>query len=168
MARRPAPGAALNSSPWVGNASARQRAVKRLGDGDTPSHQNHLCQHARRGWPPCTCAPNAIPATSASNAARIVSDFANGLVQEDCARTATNQSHLLSSSPNRRACHSTYPQACSFPQRRGSPAPPPQESYYGGVSLPTPEISLTGGPYLSIEVGRSPLSKPQVVDPGCT
>src|SRR5436190_16582663 len=70
----------------------------------------------------------------------------------------TCRSHYLT----RRSCRFSYPQACAFPQRRGSPAPPPQESYYGGVSLPTTEIILTGGPYLSIEVGRSPLSKPLV------
>src|SRR5437762_6161617 len=68
----------------------------------------------------------------------------------------TCRSHYLT----RRSCRFSYPQACAFPQRRGSPAPPPQESYYGGVSLPSTEIILTGGPYLSIEVGRSPLSKP--------
>ena len=45
--------------------------------------------------------------------------------------------------------------------KKGSPAPLPKKNYYGGVSLPDPEIIPTGGPYLSIEVGRSPLSKPR-------
>jgi hypothetical protein len=51
-------------------------------------------------------------------------------------------------------------QNCPFPQRRGSPAPPPQESYYGGVSLSSPEVTLTGRPHLSIKLGPSALSKP--------
>ena len=40
-----------------------------------------------------------------------------------------------------------------------SSIPPPQESYYGGVCLPNPETILTGGPYLSTEVGHSRLSR---------
>src|SRR5438105_12518717 len=144
------------------------RVGKLPGDAVTRNPNSLLSRRESRRWRPSTCAPSATRAISASNGAPIASDFANVLVPAGHARTATSRwPSPISSHHQEGMPHSGSPQTCTFPQRRGSPAPPPQESYYGGVSLPSPEVCLTGGPYPSITVGRSALSKPHV-DPKST
>jgi len=160
------PCAPRSSIRLVANASVMGRVGRLPGDGVTRNPNSLFSRRQSRGWPPSTCARSATRAISASNVARTASGFANVLAPVGSARTATSPwPSPISSHDQGGVPDSGSPQTCAFPQRRGSPAPPPQESYYGGVSLPSLEITLAGGPYLSIKVGRSALSKPRLGSP---